>query len=62
MPRNRLADYWTLTRLAAAMGVSTQALRQRVERGTMKATKVGATWLVAPAEAERMIARREAQQ
>lgn len=47
-----------LSDLAASYGCSTTNLRQRIERGTLQATKVGKQWIVARAEAERLLAER----
>lgn len=52
------SHHWTVPALARALGVSTAALRQRIERGTLAATKHGRDWLVAPDEAARVLAAR----
>lgn len=46
----------TLTELAKRRGVTPDSLRQRIHRNTLKATKVGNTWVVGEAEANRVLA------
>lgn len=53
-------DHVALSDLAYVYGCSTANLRQRIERGTLQAEKVGKQWIVARAEAERLLAEQNA--
>lgn len=46
---------WTLRELAEAMGVHPDSLRQRANRGTLGAVKMGRDWFVPEAEAQRVL-------
>lgn len=48
--------WWTLGELAARLGIRDASLRQRIARGTMRASKRGRDWFVDGAEADRIIA------
>lgn len=53
-----MADYVTLKALAAERGCTPDTLRQRIRRGTLRATKVGTTWVVSARERQRVLAER----
>lgn len=46
----------TLKDLAAERRVTADSLRQRIRRGTLRATKVGTTWVVDQRERARVLA------
>ncbi|MAE39555.1 MAG: hypothetical protein CML07_01275 [Psychrobacter sp.] len=45
----------TVTELAKRLGVTSQAIHNRIRRGTLQATKLDGTWYVEPEEAERVL-------
>lgn len=47
----------SVTEAAAELGVTPQAVRQRLDSGSVRGVKVGATWVVSRAEVERAKAR-----
>lgn len=51
--------YVTLKALAAERGVTADSLRQRIARGTLKATKAGTVWLIPQSERRRVLAERD---
>jgi hypothetical protein len=55
-PTSRL---WSLRELAEAMGITPDSLRQRANRGTLAAVKLGRDWFVPDAEAQRVMGGQE---
>lgn len=53
-----MASYITLRDLAAQRGITPDSLRQRIRRGTLKANKVGTTWVIDRKEAARVLGER----
>ena len=48
-------EYITVARAAAVLGISTEALRKRLQRGVMRGEHLTATmWVIPRAEVERM--------
>lgn len=55
-----IAGFLTLSELAGKAGIAQATLRQRIARGTLKASKVGPIWIVSNREANKLVARRAA--
>ena len=50
-----MEEYYTVARAAAVLGISTEALRKRLQRGLMQGEHLTATmWVIPRAEVERM--------
>ena len=50
-----MADKRTVTELAKRLGVTSQAIHNRIRRGTLQAHKIDGTWYVEQEEAERVL-------
>ena len=50
-----MSDTITIPQLAKQLNISTQALHQRLRRGTLKADKIDGVWQVSQEESQRLI-------